>query len=272
MHHAIMVLGSGNDSRVLQKLIDHFDDSKIDFFIHWDLKYPLPNFSSRRSHIFLVPRMKVYWGTSTQIFAEQRLLENVWRCKTSYDYVHLVSSNDIPLMTKQYFKKFFSKDLYIGYSPRSKEAEQRLSFYYPIDHYDIRKHLKVIRLIELANLLLHVNRIKRKNIIVEKGPNWFSIRSKFLPIILKYNMNVFKHSFLGDETYLQTILSNYRPKELKDDNEMAARYIDWQRGNPYTFTKRDVPELKKVVNTNFAFARKVKDPNLVDKIFNNVKD
>ena len=48
---------------------------------------------------------------------------------------------------------------------------------------------------------------------------------------------------------------------------MAARYIDWQRGTPYVFTKNDVPELKNVVNTKYAFARKVKDPNLINDIF-----
>lgn len=269
MRHAIMAMGSGNDARVLQKVINHLDDSDIDFFIHWDLKYKIPKLVSQKSHVFFTPRIKVYWGTSTQISAEKILLESVWHYKQRYDYIHLISSNDIPLMTTQYFKEFFNKDLYLGYSPRNEENTQRLSFYYPIDHFNIRDHLNLIRFIKLANTLLHVNRLKKKNIIVEKGTNWFSIRSTFLPIILSYKkMKIFKHSFLGDETFLQTILSNYRPKQLKDDNEMAARYIDWQRGKPYTFTEKDVLELKKVVNTNFAFARKVKDPNLIDEIFN----
>lgn len=82
-------------------------------------------------------------------------------------------------------------------------------------------------------------------------------------------MDIFAHSFLSDETYLQTILGDYRPKHLKDDNEMAARYIDWQRGAPYVFTKKDVSELKSVINTRYAFTRKVKDPSLVDTIFGN---
>lgn len=73
VRHAIMVWGSGNNSSVLQKTINFLDDSEIDFFIHWDLKYKLPELTAHKSNIFFIPRMKVYWGTSTQVFAEQRL-------------------------------------------------------------------------------------------------------------------------------------------------------------------------------------------------------
>lgn len=263
-----MVLGSGNDAEILQKLINHFDDSEIDFFIHWDQKYRLPNLKSQKSQIKFVPRIKVYWGTSTLVYAEKRLLECVYNSHKEYNYVHLISSTDIPLMTRQYFKKFFNKELYLGFVPVNKKDIQRLSFYYPIDHLNIRNSGFFIGIIKVLNIIFHINRLKDKNIVPMKGSQWFSIQGKFLPIILKYNnMDIFKHSFLSDETYLQTILSNYRPSQLIDDNEMAARYIDWNRGTPYTFTEKDIPELKQVINTKFAFARKVRDASLIDKLF-----
>lgn len=265
-----MVLGYGNDARVLQKVINYFDDSEIDFYIHWDLKYNLPKLKSYQSQIVFIPRIKVYWGTSTSVYAEQKLLKSVWNSKREYEYVHLISSTDIPLMTKQYFKEYFKKDLYLGFSPLNKKDSQRLSFYYPIDQLDIREHQKIIHFIKALNIMFHINRLKNHDIVPMKGPNWFSIRSIFLPIILDYNkMDIFKHSFLSDEMYIQTILGMYRPKQLKNDNEMAARYIDWQRGKPYIFNKKDVVELKQLVNTKYAFTRKVKDPTLIDEIFNN---
>lgn len=271
MKHAIMILGSGTNFDVVQKTITHFDDSDIDFFIHWDLKYELPKFMAKKSQIYFVkPRIKVYWGTSTGIFAEQKLLKRVFLCKRKYDYIHLISSSDIPLMTKDYFKNYFKKNLYLGYMPNSEKYTRRLSFYYPIDHFSVRNKWRLIRLIEKLNILFHINRLKGFNVTLEKGPNWFSMRSSFLPLILKYkNMNIFKHSFLGDELYIQTILSSYRPEVLKNDNEMAARYIDWKRGNPYTFTKSDLTELKKQIDTKFAFARKVNDASLIDSLFEN---
>lgn len=265
-----MVLGSGNNADVLQKVIKYLDDPDIDFFIHWDLKYRLPKLTARDSHIIFIPRMKVYWGTSTQVYAERELLKYVYNSRSIYDYVHLISSSDIPLMTKEYFKNFFSKEIYLGYSPKNKKYDQRLSFYYPIDHFNIRKHKNFIRFVKAINIIFHVNRLKGRNITPMKGPNWFSIRSTFLPTILNYsNMDIFKHTFLSDETYLQTILNKYRPCELEDydDNEMAARYIDWHRGTPYVFTTRDIPELRSKINTKYAFARKIEDSELIDKIF-----
>ena len=182
MRHAIMVLGTGNNAKILQKVIEHFDDPQIDFFIHWDAKYKIPRLIAQKSQVIFIPRIKVYWGTSTQVYAEQRLLENVWKSKKNYDYLHLISSTDIPLMTKSYFKSFFSKKLYLGYSPKTKYDYQRLSFYYPIDHLNIRNHNNFIRFIKIFNLIFHVDRLKGRNIVPMKGPNWFSIHSSFLPI------------------------------------------------------------------------------------------
>ena len=80
-------------------------------------------------------------------------------------------------------------------------------------------------------------------------------------------MNIFNYSFCADELYLQTILNSYNPNINIDDNEMAARYIDWKRGKPYTFTINDVEELKQLVNTKYAFARKISDFEIVDEVF-----
>lgn len=82
-------------------------------------------------------------------------------------------------------------------------------------------------------------------------------------------MDIFALSFIADETYLQTILRSYKPDRLENSNKMAARYIDWERGRPYTFTMPDVPELGSVANTQFAFARKVNNPEIVSALFKN---
>lgn len=55
MKHAIAVEGSGNDASVLQALIKHFDDSEIDFFIHWDKKFNIPELKSRLLKIMFIP-------------------------------------------------------------------------------------------------------------------------------------------------------------------------------------------------------------------------
>ena len=42
MKHAILVIGYGNSAEILQKSIDILDSYNIDFFIHWDARYNLP--------------------------------------------------------------------------------------------------------------------------------------------------------------------------------------------------------------------------------------
>lgn len=234
MKHAIMVMGSGYQSGVLQELINHFDDHEIDFFIHWDRKFPLPSLNSKYSKIIFIPRIKVYWGTCTQIYAEKELLKNVRAYKRKYDYVHLISSSDIPLMTKEYFKRFFKKSLYLGYVSNAEQDQWRLAYYYPINKLNLRQHRYIIGAIKSINKLLSVNRLKGKNVRIEKGFNWFSISSNYIDRVLDYShMEIFNHTFLADETYLQTILADKKPKVIKkDDNTMAARYIDWKRGEP----------------------------------------
>ena len=78
-------------------------------------------------------------------------------------------------------------------------------------------------------------------------------------------MQRFRHTYLGDEVFLQTVLANL--SVTKNDNAAALRYIDWERGTPYLFVVEDVEELKSKVNTGFAFARKVMDTNVVMKIY-----
>lgn len=41
-----------------------------------------------------------------------------------------------------------------------------------------------------------------------------------------------------------------------------------RRGGPYTFSIEDVDELKSVLNTQYAFARKIYDSRIIDSVFN----
>ena len=86
MKHAILVMGYGNDAAVLQATINHLDDPQIDFYIHWDQRYPLSQLKSSYSKIiFIKERQAVYWGTYSQIKAEYCLIKNVANSDLNYD-------------------------------------------------------------------------------------------------------------------------------------------------------------------------------------------
>lgn len=283
MKHAIMVMGFGDDASVLQETINVLDDEDIDFVIHWDKRFELPNLTSNKSDIIFIPRIKVNWATDLQTKAEISLFSYVFNSKVKYDYCHLISANDIPLMDVDYFKTFFeSGSHYLGFVDYLEDRfERRMKYYYPIRHLNIkRKKYLYLKFVEFLNKLFKVNRIKDKNI--EKGCNWFSMDAKYLkPLVSEDKFDMFKHTFASDEFYAQTLLSNLKPENLSEkynylsdsermnrSSDMALRYIDWHRGCPYVFGINDLEELKSKKNTKFAFVRKVYDAELCNEIFN----
>ena len=111
MKHAILVIGYGNHADILQQTLQVLNDGDIDFYIHWDKRYPLPSLNfknSNRKIVLLKNRIAVKWGSYSQIKALLLLLNSF--NYTDYDYIHLISSNDLPLMTADYFKNYFSSD------------------------------------------------------------------------------------------------------------------------------------------------------------------
>ena len=265
MKHAILVEGSGPWD-VLQTTINVLDDPDIDYFIHWDKKYLMPNLNGKFSHIYFIDSQKVSWGTYTQIDVMKQLLQSAYEAPINYGMFHLISESDISLMDVSTFKKRFEKPIdLIGYqSSNGTDELQRIQFYYPFSHLSFRTKFgkNVKRALKLMNILLHIQRpIHGLNIF--KGTNWFSIKRSSVRVILTFPYyDMFRHTYLGDELFVQTIIGNAQSKPIvcsESDNKMAGRYIDWHRGGPYVFTMKDLPELQAVANTKYVFARKVKD-------------
>lgn len=282
MKHAIMVMGFGDDASVLQETINVLDDEDIDFIIHWDKRFNLPELHSNKSNIIFIPRIRVNWATDLQTRAEILLFKYVYNSDTHYDYCHLISANDIPLMDANYFKDFFKAGShYLGFVDYlEKDFIERMKYYYPIRHLDVKwKKGKYLNIVRHINKLFKVNRLKNKHI--EKGCNWFSMDVKYLKKLTNLdNFNMFKHTFASDEFYVQTILyylkpDNYTKKynylsdteRMNRSSRMALRYIDWHRGDPYVFSGDDVSELKRKKNTKYAFVRKVYDHNVCKQLF-----
>ncbi|WP_143437065.1 beta-1,6-N-acetylglucosaminyltransferase [Lactobacillus gallinarum] len=272
MKHAIMVIGYGEEAKVLQETINILDDKDIDFFIHWDKKYTKPILRKSKSKIYYISNpISVKWGSSSLIKATIMLMEKVEKSPQCYDYAHLISSNDIPLMTKGYFKSFFTKEAYIGFSRYDKKEYgailERVKFYYP-DNIDFRKHPIIYNFCTLINKALHINRLNNySNLHICKGSEWFSIKADLIKDILDYKyLSNFFHGNCADEIFIPTIFSDWKNTKISE-NRQAARYIDWNRGTPYTFTLEDKNELNSKINTQYAFARKVVDPELPKCLF-----
>lgn len=171
---------------------------------------------------------------------------NVIESTVSYDYTHLISSVDIPLMTSDYFKEYFTKDAYIGFVTNIEpELLLIVKYYYPLRNIKIRNAYDFCTLISFfknINKLLGIDRIKYSNLQFERGTNWFSIKTKLLSeIIESTKLKFFYHSYLTDEILVQTIMPRFNPEKESIFNSgdfvMALRYIDWNRGTPMCLVK-----------------------------------
>ena len=208
LKHAILVEGHGENANVLQGTINVLDDDDIDFWIHWDKKNKEPILTSKKSKIKFIKQRTNMWGSDSQILVEKQLLEAV--SGLNYDYVHLISSSDIPLMSRDHFKSFFTKEVYIGFYS-DPNISDRVKYYYPLRHINLRSEPLIIKKLFLKAIivsqkLLHVNRLKSSDVVLKKGISWFSMKGEYVKEILNVDEAILMHSVSGDELYVQTVL------------------------------------------------------------------
>ena len=266
-----------NDYYILEKLLKQIDNENFDIYLHVDKKVKKFDFEKikkllKKSNIVFVKRLNVKWSTFSQIKCELNLLKEA--SKSNYLYYHLLSGNDLLLKDSneiyEYFNKYQGKE-FVAYTNLDIINEQELERikYYHILNKNRRHKNKIIRILSTKiyyKLLsiqkkLKINRLKNINLQFRKGANWFSITNELVKYVLtkeKEIYKIYKHSNCADELFLQTIVYNSSFKEniyqeSSNEHQNIKRYIDWERGEPYTFTIEDYHDL---TDSNCFFARK----------------
>lgn len=204
--------------------------------------------------------------------------------KTPHAYYHLISGVDFPLKSQDDIHQFFDDNAgkeYISFDPckeRMEEFKDRIRYYRWFQDKIGRNSGKLVAImykLEDVSLrmqhALKVDRLKRCPYEIKKGANWFSITHD-LAVYLLSQKNIkkyFGNSLCADELVVQTLAyaSPYRGN-ITGSN---LRFIDWHRGNPYTFTSDDYSQL---VESDQLFARKFDenvDLNIVEMLLEYVK-
>ena len=161
----------------------------------------------------------------------------------------------------------------------NQEAYERIKYYHLLNG---NSRNKCIIIKATSSIIHHVfvwlqkkinfNRVKKSELEFRKGANWFSITDDLARYVLlkeKEVSKIFRYTKCADELFLQTIVynSDFRDKvyrKLGDEHSNIKRYIDWNRGNPYTFKKEDYQVL---INSDDFFGRKFStsiDKEIVD--------
>lgn len=275
MKQAILVMNNGGFN-LLRKTIELLDDEDIDFYIYSNNKNLL---TSKKSNLFFVGGKKANSQTYDELKVEKKLISEA--VNGNYDYFHLIASDDYPLMTKEYFKNYFQKKpIKIGFVESTDVQDfQSLSNIYPFNNFNYENtwiSFPFVKICMIMNKILGIKRIQKKDVI--KGCPYFSLPREYVKKLNETDISIYKHTINPKNFFAQTALSYLKPtnpnytiyssrynlmKAYKDSarysNYLKTEKINWFDEKAYKFSDTDDEELKKVVNTDYAFLHSAKD-------------
>jgi len=251
-----------------------------DVYLHIDLKNDYlynrlkDHYLSQKNIFILSDRISVNWSGFSQVKATLNLLEAV-RGK-NYDYVTLLSGQDLPIKSHSEIIKFLSEDVhreFIHIAPDYKNYSWRLLRYSPWSESKSIRNFPLNKLNSISIKLQNLLNIKKpcfKNLDIYMGSSWFTITNNAVEYILDRVddklIEGFRSTTCSDEHFIQTLLMNSPFKERVVGENIV--YIDWSEGNPNPkiLTMDDYLKLK---NSTKLFARKFDidiDADIINKI------
>lgn len=240
-----------------------------DIFIHVDKKSDslfeeLKTLYQNDERISLVLNRKfVNWSGFSQVEATLELFDLVKKSGHTYDYIHFISGQDLPLMNHE------TMDAYIvstGNHKQFLEVNDIGSYKWRLNCYSLfrenPKNRKLFyRILDNGFRMIQKPFIHRKNFNgfeLYKGSQWFSMTYDCMEYVLDYvrkndYINRFKYTACSDEHFFQILLMNSKFRE--DVLCKNSRYIVFEGYNasPKTLTLEDYPEF---MNGKYMFARK----------------
>ncbi|MDN6625810.1 MAG: beta-1,6-N-acetylglucosaminyltransferase [Pisciglobus halotolerans] len=293
MRHAYMIIAHNNFD-ILKKILKLLDHERNDFYIHLDKKIgdvDQEQFQGicRYSTVSFTKRLSIYWGDYSQVACEMLLLSTA-SANGDYGYYHLISGVDFPLKDKETILTFFDQQKgkefvqFDDETKKQKNVKDRLKVYHIFEKYYkdptflgfATKALNKVFMIFQNSI--GIDRTRKNPYTIKYGSNWFSITGEFADFVLeneKWVEKTFRRTCCGDESLIQTLIynsefyENLYDRAPKEDYRTCLRKIDWQRGNPYTWTHSNYTELIES-DDSYLFARKfnlAEDEQVINKLY-----
>lgn len=243
---------------ILRKLLIMLDNERNDIYIHIDKKskFNQKEFEGicNKSHVVFIERMNVYWGHSTMVECELKLLEAALDSGTHYSYFHLLSGQDLQIKKNEEIFQFFDdnpnkqfialRNVYSGIN-----GLNRYYFFLPIRYYNkyISRGLDIIS--EFIQRKLKINRLKSIDYQLCKCQQWFSITydcAKYVISQREFIERFIKFTCCSDEMFLGTVIVNspFKDQIYHPYRSLIGhmRLIDRERpegASPHTMTMDD---------------------------------
>ena len=285
--HAYLIIAH-NQFELLRMQCGALDSPTHDFYIHIDAKvkdFDFEHFGDflKYSNVYYVDRVNVSWGGFSMVMAELNLLKAA--VGHNYYYYHLLSGQDLPLKSSEEIDLFFEEHEGIEFVhfcdnefTFGESVQWRVRYYHFLRERIGRREQGFLRLVEWCSLkiqkLLRVDR--RKGMQIYCGSQWFSITHRCAEYVLQHAEWIREHfsrTCCADELWLQTLLyaSEFRDSiydaSMSGDYHGCMRYVDWERGNPYTWRISDYQQLR---GSDYLFARKFDlsvDRDICEKLY-----
>ncbi len=258
-----MIMSHDNFS-VLIEILKGLDHERNDIFLHIDSKvekFPISEIKEaiKKGRLFFVKRMSVSWGGYSQIACELLLMDEA--IKTDHHkYYHLITGATYPIKSIESILDFFDNHEgfeFIGYD-NSKDYSSRVKRYNVFN--EVGKsttktdEFKSFIRNKFRGLQKKIGYVygPAKNIEFKKGFVYWSLTEEAIKNALSKKEKIektFKHSFCGDELFMQTIVFNsiFREKIFDYENEYNScqRYVKPVQSWDSTFGGSSAEQSKK---------------------------
>ena len=276
MTHAILITAYKNLFQ-LERLVDYFADGPFLVYIHLDKKgvYDaslLARIHQKKHVQLLVQKYRVNWGGVNHLKAYLFLAEKALETK-SLVYFHLITGQDLPIVSKTQFLQFFNNQpegKHWDYMTCTKLPHpnwhynggiDRLKYFHFYDAFNAKRHRPFIRnLVKFQKKIGIMRSFPESFPTLYGGSTYWSLTRESLSYVVTYTLKNpkflkrFNHTFCAEELYFQTLLGNSSLKaKILNTN---LRYIDWSKGRGTTPVVLDTRDYDKLVDSKCLFARK----------------
>ncbi len=292
--HAYCIIAH-NDPYCLQALVNMIDDDRNDIFIILDKKANYRDFLGIKTDkgrliaiLYGEQSIDMQWGDMSLVQAELLVFKTALQ-HGPYEYLHLLSGQDLPLKAQDCIHKFFDSlakgTNLVGFGQgelNKKYLSEKTDYYYFFTgkcKYPVRyiRGIFTIYRSTIVSLQKIIGFKRRWDIKLYRGYEWVSITSGFAQFLVdseKWILRKFRWVPCADEIYKQTLIMASPYKDTVYDITLnfagKTRKIDWTRGKPYTWHDCDFEEL---VDSRSLFARKFStytDNKIIDRLQNHI--
>lgn len=264
--HAFLILAH-DTPEVLDLLLRSLDHPRVDLYLHIDARATA--MIERFRHVALKqaryrlcqPSLPIYWGDVSQVEGEL-LLYATAMAEGYHSHYHLLSGVDMLLRPIEEVLRFFDAHAtheFIGLwdgPSHQRDVHRKVSYHYPFVRYQSKTHGHKW-LHALTNPLRKGLPALQKCVGYQRYPqrtfrksyNWCSLTHEAVTRLLAHReaiLHTYRMTLCPDEIYKATLLCGseaVRCFDTSEPNRGSQRYIDWERGAPYTFQPEDVEEL-----------------------------